>query len=118
MQQWNSRASSMRARQWSISGSTQRTSEPRPVSTVRFTAALRRYNSRMASSPTAGRTFRLTLDLFETGIRLMRENLRRADSGAHEQEIDRKLRLWLRERPGAEHGDSPGRLIDVDARLG
>jgi len=72
----------------------------------------------MASSPTAGRTFRLTLDLFETGIRLMRENLRRADSGAHEQEIDRKLRLWLRERPGAEHGDSPGRLIDVDARLG
>ena len=72
----------------------------------------------MASSPTAARTFRLTLDLFDSGIRLMRQNLRRGAPGADEQEIERKLRTWLRERPGAEHGDSPGRLVDVDARLG
>ena len=74
--------------------------------------------SRMASSPTAARTFRLTLDLVESGIRLMRQNLRREAPGADEHEIDRKLRTWLHERPGAEHGDSPGRLVDVDARLG
>lgn len=72
----------------------------------------------MASSPTVARTFRLTLDLFDAGIQLMRQNLRRADPGANERDIDRKLGSWLRERPGAEHGDSPGRIVDVDARIG
>lgn len=66
----------------------------------------------------AARAFRVTLDLFETGVQLMRQNLQRADPGADEQEIDRKLRTWLRERPGAEFGDSPGRPVDVNARLG
>lgn len=72
----------------------------------------------MASTPDPARTFRLTLDLCEAGVRLMRQNLRRADPRANEQEIDQKLRTWLRERPGAEHGDSPGRLVDVNARIG
>jgi hypothetical protein len=72
----------------------------------------------MASSPDPARAFRLTLDLFEAGVRLMRQNLRRADPRATEQDLDRRLRSWLRERPGAEHGDSPGRPVDVDARIG
>ena len=71
----------------------------------------------MASAPDPARTFRLTLDLFETGVRLMRQNLRRADPRADEREIDHQLRTWLRERPGAEHGDSPGRLVDIDRRI-
>jgi len=78
----------------------------------------RRYNFRVSYTPEPSRTFRLTLDLFETGVRLMRQNLRRADPRADEREIDRQLRTWLRERPGAEHGDSPGRMVDINTRLG
>ena len=76
-----------------------------------------RYNFLMASTGDA-RTFRLTLDLIDMGIRLMRQNLRRAAPEADEAEIGRRLRVWIRERPGAEHGDCPGRPIDVDTRLG
>jgi hypothetical protein len=62
--------------------------------------------------------FRTTLDLFSTGVELMRQNLRRDRPEASENEIDRRLSEWLRERPGAVSGDSPGRLVDIDARLG
>jgi hypothetical protein len=49
--------------------------------------------------------FRTTLDLFGTGLALMRQNLKRAAPEATDQEIDRRLRQWLHERPGAESGD-------------
>jgi hypothetical protein len=61
--------------------------------------------------------FRTTLDLFETGLALMRQNLRRNHPGATNEEIERLLREWLLERPGAESGDCPGRPIDVNTRL-
>ena len=70
------------------------------------------------SSTVAARTFRLTLDLFDAGVQVMRQNLRRQHPDADEQEIDRRLSSWLRTRPGAEHGDSSGRAVDIDARLG
>jgi hypothetical protein len=70
------------------------------------------------TSPVAARTFRLTLDLFDTGVQIMRQNLRRQDPEAAEREIDRRLARWLRARPGAEHGDCSGRPVDVDVRLG
>jgi hypothetical protein len=62
--------------------------------------------------------FRTTLDLFDTGVDLMRQNLRRQHPQANEDAIDRRLRQWLLERPGAELGDSPGRPVDVSARRG
>jgi hypothetical protein len=68
--------------------------------------------------PSPRDALRTTLDLFDTGLDLMRQNLRRAHPEANEDEIDRRLRLWLRERPGAESGDSPGRPVDLSARLG
>jgi len=58
--------------------------------------------------------FRTTLDLFSTGVELMRQNLRRDQPQASESEIDRRLEECLQERPG----DSPGRLVDIDARIG
>jgi hypothetical protein len=58
--------------------------------------------------------FRTTLDLFSAGLELMRQNLRRDRPQASEDEIDRRLSEWLQERPG----DSPGRLVDIDARIG
>lgn len=84
---------------------------------VAATACRPRYNGRM-SSTAAARAFRLTLDLFDAGVRMMRQNLRRQDPEADEQEIERRLATWLRTRPGAEHGDCSGRAVDADARLG
>jgi hypothetical protein len=72
----------------------------------------------MAAASNAARTFRLTLDLFDAGVQLMRQNLRRRSPEADDQVIDRQLLSWLRERPGAEHGDSPGRPLDIDSRIG
>lgn len=79
-----------------------------------------RYNSPVPppTPPSLGDAFRTTLDLFDTGLDLMRQNLRRAHPEASDEEIDRLLRRWLHERPGAEFGDCPGRPVDVSARLG
>ncbi len=65
---------------------------------------------RMASDPLSpGAKFRLTLEMFETGVELMRQNLRRSHPLASPVELDRMLVNWLRTRPGAEHGDGVGR---------
>ena len=72
----------------------------------------------MESSPsTVVESFRATLDLFQTGVDVMRQNLCRRYPEASDEEIDRRLRVWLLERPGAESGDSPGRPVDVTTRL-
>jgi hypothetical protein len=52
---------------------------------------------------------RATLDLFETGVALMRQNLRRQHPNETEREIDERLTAWLHHRPGAELGDAAGR---------
>lgn len=56
--------------------------------------------------------FRTTVDLFEAGVAMKRQSLRRSHPEASEGEIERRLQHWLHERPGAEHGDSPGRRVD------
>ncbi len=48
------------------------------------------------------------LDLHETGVALMRQNLRREHPQASEEEIEKLLVAWLHRRPGAEHGDAAG----------
>ncbi|HEV8581748.1 MAG TPA: hypothetical protein VGX68_21990 [Thermoanaerobaculia bacterium] len=59
----------------------------------------------------AARRFRTALDLFEAGVEMMRQNLRRRYPDASEQEIKERLGQWLRERPGAEYGDCEGRPV-------
>jgi hypothetical protein len=72
----------------------------------------------MSSTPSSvADAFRTTLDLFATGLDLMRQNLRRSHPGAGEEEIERLLHEWLLDRPGAESGDCPGRPVDVKTRL-
>ncbi|HUF25231.1 MAG TPA: hypothetical protein VMN81_13950 [Vicinamibacterales bacterium] len=66
-------------------------------------------------SPVAD-ALRGTLDLFQTGIELMRQNLRRRYPEESEEDIAQRLGEWLRDRPGAESGDSPGRRIDLGGR--
>lgn len=71
----------------------------------------------MASARSISDAFRTTLDLFQTGCDLMRQNLRRRYPDVHEREIDRLLQEWLLERPGAEVGDCPGRPIDIKSLI-
>jgi hypothetical protein len=62
-------------------------------------------------SALASRRFRTALDLFEAGVEMMRQNLRRRYPDASEEEIKTRLGHWLRERPGAEFGDCEGRPV-------
>jgi hypothetical protein len=66
---------------------------------------------------TAAERFRTTLALFETGVAMMRQNLRREFPEAAEKEIDAKLAAWLQHRPGAEYGDCEGRPVDPAVRF-
>lgn len=50
-------------------------------------------------------------DLYDIAEAMMRQNLRRRDPSATEEEIEQGIREWLRRRPGAEHGDAQGRHL-------
>jgi hypothetical protein len=68
------------------------------------------------TAPSPADAFRTTLELFQTGTELMRQNLRRTHSEASAEEIELFLRQWLLDRPGAESGDCPGPRVDVSSR--
>jgi len=53
--------------------------------------------------------FRLALDLFATGEAMMRNRIRRQNPGLSDSEVEARLQAWLRDRPGAPHGDAAGR---------
>jgi Rv0078B-related antitoxin len=55
-------------------------------------------------------------DLFEAGVDLMRQRLRRQYPDETDREIERRIGAWLRERPGAEHGDGVGRVVSWPRR--
>jgi hypothetical protein len=54
------------------------------------------------------------LRMFDDGVDLMRQNLRRRNPDATEEELEHLLRAWLSERPGAEHGDGVGTPRPLD----
>lgn len=58
---------------------------------------------------TPSEKLRLAFDLFEAGVDLMREKLRRERPDLPQEGIDRLLAEWLSTRPGATHGDGEGR---------
>lgn len=51
--------------------------------------------------------FKTAAALSDTGVRLMRQTIRRRHPGASEDEIDNLLTTWLHERPM----DAPGRVL-------
>ncbi|MBK8978466.1 MAG: hypothetical protein IPM29_21420 [Planctomycetes bacterium] len=57
----------------------------------------------------AAARLRVSLRLQARGIAMMRMNLRRADPDAPDEIIERRLRAWLLDRPGARDGDGDGR---------
>ena len=64
----------------------------------------------MDDSPetTPAERLQIALQLHDEGVALMRQNLRRRNPEAGEDEIEEMLVAWLHERPGAEHGDAVG----------
>lgn len=64
----------------------------------------------------AAARLRMAFDLFVAGRRMMRQNLRRRHPDASEEEIERRLGEWMRQRPGAEHGDGVGRPVSWPRR--
>jgi hypothetical protein len=66
----------------------------------------------MRSPKSVAESFQVTLDLFETGVALMRQNLRRRHQEVDEREIDALMDAWLVERPGAKGGDAEGTPVD------
>ncbi|MDJ0763305.1 MAG: hypothetical protein QNJ97_09980 [Myxococcota bacterium] len=53
----------------------------------------------------------LAFELFEAGLEIMRQNLKRRYPGCGVNEIERMLEEWLLERDGAPHGDVSGRIF-------
>lgn len=51
---------------------------------------------------------RIAFDLAATAEQMMRQNLRRRNPDASDEEIEAGIRAWYRHRPGAEHGDAEG----------
>lgn len=64
----------------------------------------------MSDLPLSAEARRLLLafDLFEAGLDMYRQTLRRRHPRADDAEIERRVDAWLLERPGAEFGDVAG----------
>jgi len=62
--------------------------------------------------PAAASGFAQAIVMADTGIRLMRQNLRRQDCAATDDEIDARLARWLRDRPM----DAPGQVRSFPSR--
>ena len=70
---------------------------------------------RTAQDEAAAR-LRIALDLFETGVEMMRQKLRRDHPDLADHEIQARVRAWLQERPGAKFGDAVGRHVSWPRR--
>jgi hypothetical protein len=57
----------------------------------------------------AAARLRAALELFEAGVEMMRQTLRRNHPALNDLEIEARVRAWLSERPGATFGDAVGR---------
>jgi hypothetical protein len=57
----------------------------------------------------AAASLRAALELFEVGVAMMRQTLRRHHPALGDLEIEARVRSWLSERPGATFGDAVGR---------
>jgi hypothetical protein len=63
------------------------------------------------SDPAVLRRMAIAFDLFEVAEQMMRQNLRRRNPAASDEEIERGVREWLHKRPGAEIGDGVGHPV-------
>jgi hypothetical protein len=59
-------------------------------------------------SPGAERC-RVSLDLFDLGVQMYRQRVRRQHRQYDEEAVEAEVQAWLFRRPDAEFGDYPGR---------
>jgi hypothetical protein len=64
--------------------------------------------------PAILRRMEIAFDLYEVAEQMKRQNLRRRNPDATDEEIEQGVREWLLRRPGAEHGDAEGRPGSLD----
>jgi hypothetical protein len=57
----------------------------------------------------AAHKLRTVFELFEAGVEMMHQTLRRKHPRLDDDEIQKLVTKWLRHRPGAEYGDAVGR---------
>ncbi|MCA9541708.1 MAG: hypothetical protein KC620_22580 [Myxococcales bacterium] len=57
----------------------------------------------------------IAFDLFDAGVDMMRQTLRRRFPDEPDAAIELRLERWLQDRPGAEHGDACGPLRPLSA---
>lgn len=55
----------------------------------------------------------LAFELAQMGVELRAQRHRREHPEATEAEVDAVVAMWLQHRPGAQHGDAPGRVITL-----
>ncbi len=58
----------------------------------------------------------LALEMFDLGVAIMEQNLRRRWPRKSRRQIQEMLSRWLQTRPGAELGDGPGRPRALEPR--
>ena len=64
---------------------------------------------RTASPGSCASKLLLALEMFDLGVAILEQNLRRRWPRKSPRQIQRMLGRWLQTRPGAELGDGPGR---------
>ncbi|WP_130343470.1 hypothetical protein [Herbihabitans rhizosphaerae] len=57
---------------------------------------------------TEAKRLRLALDMYEFGVKMLRQRIRRENPGVSDREVTDEVRAWRHTRPGAENGDYPG----------
>lgn len=70
-----------------------------------------RYARRMATGKKAAENLRIACDLHDAGVEMYTAQMRRRFPDASPAEIAELVGAWLRDRPGAPHGDTVGRRV-------
>ena len=65
------------------------------------------------STSTPAERLRIALDLFALGEQMMRARLSREHPEWTEPQVQAAIEEWLRDRPGAEFGDCPGKAVTL-----
>jgi hypothetical protein len=55
--------------------------------------------------------FRVALELYDLGEKMLRQRILREHPEASADEVEARVRQWLARRPGAQHGDAAGRHV-------
>jgi hypothetical protein len=67
-----------------------------------------------SASEDLGKKLLLALEMFDFGVAIKEQSLRRDHPELSDEEVKERLREWLHTRPGAEFGDAPGKPVSLE----